>query len=293
MSKLPFSFVAIPEYFYTSGWICMKDSEKFMKRMKFLHWAFKKCSPFPKKIRFDGKIISLEPFEFIAGRKSSAIECGLTEGEFRNQLNNHSNAGWITSRTTSHYSIHTWVTTAFTEKNNQPNNQPNNHNIRMEDDISKNIDLSSSSKKENEKEKSDQKIISLSFSDIKEKEIFEGISIYASSLGFALQENVLIRWIENFDEEFIKQALAQLIKKNSKKSFEGNHEAYLETIIQEKHNFKMNLDLANRVKENAHWEELVITKQYCYIELGNEFMFKWPHEQFKECLKEKFNRMRG
>jgi hypothetical protein len=150
-------------------------------------------------------------------------------------------------------------------------------------------DYSSTFKKENEKEKrDDQKIISLSFSSLKEEEIFEGVSAYASSLGFPIDENVLIRWISNFGEGLIKESLGQLIKK---KDFKGNHEAYLETILGNKLNFNKNLSLAEVVKEHHSWEGLIITKQYCYVELGNEYMFKWPHERFRAELEKKFNRI--
>ncbi len=126
--SIPFTFTAIPEYFYTSGWLQFDNSEKFTKMMTFLHWSFKKCSSSPKRIPFDGKMIDLLPYEFIYGRGKSAVECGLTEGQLRNQLKLHLNAKLIeksTRFTTNRYTVYRWLTNNFSENNNQHNDQPN------------------------------------------------------------------------------------------------------------------------------------------------------------------------
>jgi hypothetical protein len=124
MSKIPFSFTAIPEYFFTSGWLSFDNPEKFTKRMMFLHWAFKKCSIGPKKVPFDGRMVELGPYEFIYGRNKSAAECGLTCEELRHQLNAHRNAKFIEKAPNSapnRFTVYRWVTEAFYENNPQLN----------------------------------------------------------------------------------------------------------------------------------------------------------------------------
>lgn len=130
MSKIPFSFTAFPDYFFTSGWISFDDPEKLCKRMKFLYWSFKKCSTTTKRIPFDGKMITLEPYQFIYGRSTSAKEAGMTEEQLRHQLKCHENANFIKkapSSTPRRFTIYTWVTESFVENNPQLNPQLNPH----------------------------------------------------------------------------------------------------------------------------------------------------------------------
>ena len=130
MSKIPFSFIAIPEYFYVSGWLPQDNDSKFFKMMKFLHWSFKKCSSGSKRVPFDGKMIELGPYEFIYGRTKSAEECGLTVEELRHQLKIHLNAKFIEkapSSTPTRFTVYRWITDSFTENNPQLNPQLNPH----------------------------------------------------------------------------------------------------------------------------------------------------------------------
>lgn len=122
--SIPFLFIAIPEYFYTSGWLNFDNPEKFTKRMMFLHWAFKKCSTNPKRIPFDGRMVDLGPYEFIHGRNKSAEECGLTVEELRHQLKTHLEANFLEkapSSTPSRFTVYRWVTANFYENNPQLN----------------------------------------------------------------------------------------------------------------------------------------------------------------------------
>ena len=144
IAKIPFTFTAIPEYFYTSGWLPLDNPEKFTKMMIFLHWSFGKCTAYPKRVPFDGKMIDLGPFEFIHGRTKSAAECGLTEGQLRNQLKIHLSAKFIEkapTSTTSRFTVYRWVTDNFYENNNQLSNQLSNQlNDHKSDERSKKID---------------------------------------------------------------------------------------------------------------------------------------------------------
>ena len=89
-------------------------------------------------------MIDLGPFEFIHGRTKSAAECGLTEGQLRNQLKIHLSAKFIEkapTSTTSRFTVYRWVTDNFYENNNQLSNQLSNQlNDHKSDERSKKID---------------------------------------------------------------------------------------------------------------------------------------------------------
>jgi hypothetical protein len=176
-----------------------------------------------------------------------------------------------------------------------PHFEPQSSHIQTTHKESKESEDSSLSfKKENEKEKSEsQKIISPSFSDLHQEEIFEGISVYAKSIGFPIDDSVLVRWVKDFGEELLTNSLTELVNKNTKKTFQGNHEAYLESVLGAKMNFKKNLEFIMAFKDKNNIEYLTITKQYCYFEPGQEYLFKLNHERFKECIEEKYQRIKN
>jgi hypothetical protein len=120
MSKIPFTFTAVPNYFFESGWF------KNEKTFKFVIWAFSKCRPHASNIIFDNKKIILLPFEFICGRNKGSCECFLTPQEFRNQVKTMLNAGLLkksTNSSTNRFNAYIWVTSEFSEKTNQVSNQ--------------------------------------------------------------------------------------------------------------------------------------------------------------------------
>src|SRR6185437_7455034 len=121
MSKIPYMFTPIPTYFKEKGWF---DN---YKTLIFVSWAFSKCSCEPRKIFHDFKEITLEPFEFIAGRLSSSKECRLSENEFRHQLISMEKAGLLKktpNSITNRFTCYKWVIEVFSENSNQLNNQP-------------------------------------------------------------------------------------------------------------------------------------------------------------------------
>lgn len=123
MSKLPFNFVAIPQYFY--GSTLFKNPNTIL----FVNWAFSKCSTETRTIEHDHKIITLEPFEFITGRGKSSAECLLTEDAFKHQLNTLLKLGFLkksANSTPNRFSSYIWVTERFSNSNanSTPNRAP-------------------------------------------------------------------------------------------------------------------------------------------------------------------------
>jgi hypothetical protein len=139
MSKINYSFTPIPNYFFDNGWF------ENPKMAKFILWAFRRCSSVRQEKYFDHKLVVLEPFEFIFGRRICSEETGLTEQEIRTIINQlkTTQIGEIlkksTSKSTSKFSVYKWSTELFSENINQQinqqvtSNQPaSNHNKRTE-----------------------------------------------------------------------------------------------------------------------------------------------------------------
>ena len=121
MSKIPYYFeTPIPSYFRKNGWF------KKEKTWKFVSWAFSKCSYEVRKIVHDGHELILQPFEFIAGRKTSSVECFLTEKEFRGQLICMESEGILKKTANSkanRFTCYIWVTDRFIENKGQQSGQ--------------------------------------------------------------------------------------------------------------------------------------------------------------------------
>lgn len=115
MAKIPYYFeTPVPIYFREHGWF---DNEN---TFKFVTWAFSKCSSETRKTVIQGKEITLEPFEFIAGRLSSPKECYMTEKQWRGQLFTLLQAGILKKTANSKsnkYSCYVWVVEMFTDNN--------------------------------------------------------------------------------------------------------------------------------------------------------------------------------
>lgn len=137
MSEIPYYFeTPVPKYFRESGWF---DCEHMFK---FVHWAFSRCQTRSHKIVMMGREVTLQPFEFIAGRLTSPKECFLTENIFRNQRLKLEKAGLLkktTNSLTNQFTCYIWITDAFCKIDNQQNNQrltndqPTiNHKVRRE-----------------------------------------------------------------------------------------------------------------------------------------------------------------
>jgi hypothetical protein len=121
VSKIPYFFeTPVPKYFRENGWF---DSEH---TFKFVTWAFSRCSTQSHKKVINNKEITLQPYEFIAGRLTSPKECFLSENIFRNQLISMQKAGLLkksTNSLTNKYTCYIWVTDRFLKNDNQQNNQ--------------------------------------------------------------------------------------------------------------------------------------------------------------------------
>lgn len=123
MPNIPYHFeTPVPSYFRENGWF---DSEHMFK---FITWAFSRCQTVQHTQTINGKEITLQPFEFVAGRLSSPAECFLSENVFRYQINQLINQHFLkksTNSLTNRYTCYIWSTERFCKNNNQPNNQPN------------------------------------------------------------------------------------------------------------------------------------------------------------------------
>ena len=125
--KIPFSFDGVPKFFLENNWLDPKPDGSHFKRSFFISWAFNKCSPYKKTEPHGGYEIVLEPYEFICGRKVGSKETGLTEKEFRGQLELWVRNGFLEKTANSranHFSCYKWVTSRFSETEGQPKGQP-------------------------------------------------------------------------------------------------------------------------------------------------------------------------
>jgi hypothetical protein len=125
MSKIPYLFeTPIPKYFREMGWF---DNEN---TLKFVTWAFSKCSTESHKIIMDGKEIILEPFEFVCGRRKNSNDCFLSQKEFRGQLFSMVEAGLLKKGANSRanrFSTYIWVTDRFSKQEGQLKGQQRAH----------------------------------------------------------------------------------------------------------------------------------------------------------------------
>lgn len=127
MSKIPYHFhTPIPKYFWDTGYLDLKK-KSFLVRFSFLHWAFGKCRKYPYEEIVDGIKVLLQPWEFVFQREKSAIECGLTEKQARNQLEEQKGQLNVQKRANSRanrFTVYMWVTDRFCKNEGQPKDQP-------------------------------------------------------------------------------------------------------------------------------------------------------------------------
>ena len=134
-------------------------------------------------------------------------------------------------------------------------------------------------------------VVSVSFSDSKEEEFIEGISVYCNSKGMILNPVVVKRWLKKFGEDLINQQISALLRKTTPTK---NPEAWMETALAATKNLSLNKLYAEEFKTEHNWFLLTILKQYCRDEsTQNDYQFKLPHEEFKRLLKEKFEQQQG
>jgi hypothetical protein len=122
MSEIPYFFeTPIPKYFRENGWF------KNPNTILFINWAFSRCSTQSHKVVMDNKEITLEPFEFIAGRLTSPKECFLTEKQFRGQLFSLLSAKLLKKGANSRanrFTTYIWSTECFSKNKVQQKVQP-------------------------------------------------------------------------------------------------------------------------------------------------------------------------
>jgi hypothetical protein len=120
MSKIPYTFTAIPKFFRQSGMF------KNAKNVAFVMWCFERCSPDNSSIFFNDRMVELDPYEFIFGRTTCSEETGLTENEIRTQLKRWENCDLLkktTSKTTNRFSVYKWSVSLFLNDDHQLNHQ--------------------------------------------------------------------------------------------------------------------------------------------------------------------------
>lgn len=120
-NKIKSRFTPLFDYFYTHGWIDPKKKNYF-KCLSFITWSFRKCQAVERLMVFDSHQMILKPFEFICGREKNSSECGLTEKEFRGQINIYLNAGILEKTANSRanrFNSYRWVTESFSETQGQ------------------------------------------------------------------------------------------------------------------------------------------------------------------------------
>ncbi len=294
-NKIPFHFVAIPEYFYRSGWIPRDDDKKYSKMMKFLHWSFGKCSPYEKRIPHDGKMITLAPYEFIFGRSASSKESGLTEDELRHQLKLHLDANFIEKTPSSapgRFTVYRWATENFSENNPQLNPQPSpqlnpqlsTHKLDEENEER----YKEFVKKETNKEKEIvlSKIVSLPSIE-KMEEILESCEAYIEHHKLRISSKTLRIWVKKFDEGIIIQQLANL---SERKHLIPKQESWMEVSMAAIQNFTLNKNFIEEFKAKFNISCIITLKNYCRdTETGNDYQYNLPHEQFKSIINRKYN----
>jgi len=91
MSKLPYSFLAIPHEFLT------EDFLRDPVMMRFIVWMIKRISPDPTLVPLKGKgrQLLLEPFEFMFGREKCAIATGMSLKNVYTRLNQLTGLGYL------------------------------------------------------------------------------------------------------------------------------------------------------------------------------------------------------
>lgn len=131
MSKIPFSFTIIPDYFEKNGYFTPKKDKSHFKMAIFLMWSFSKCKSYSTKIVFDGKEIDLQPFEFICGRNACSKETGLSPKEIRTIISNlKENSILLTTANSSanRFTCYKWAKECFSQVKGQLKGQPKTKN---------------------------------------------------------------------------------------------------------------------------------------------------------------------
>ncbi len=224
MSEIPYIFETPPPIdFRRNGWF------KCDNTLKFVTWAFSRCSTRQREISHDGKRIILLPFQFIFGRLICSTETNMSEGEVRNQQLLMESAGYLkkaTNKTPNRFTIYEWTTSAFTQNNNQVNNQvttnkqpTNNHNLEVR------------YKKEEE-----ESIATASFDSEKINKLIE----QAKEFSIPVTPDSIVNALKLGDYECVISALSQLSKE--KKSSKDKSGIFINLVKDKINNKKLGIN---------------------------------------------------
>jgi len=296
MSNIPYVFRPIPEEFLTDDFL---DDPLMMRLIRYI---MKQISPHPQKIPLKNKkkILELEPFEFMYGRKACMKQTGLTERNARTrivQLVELFFVEKVSIKSSSTYSVYRLVTGSFIKNNVQQNVtqtvqhtvQHSDHNVRNEN---KNDSLSFL--KETNKEKT--KIVRPSFrSSLLYEDQIQTILLYCETKNIHITQKDLSLWFKKHDEEKILATINLLLtqKKQVINQAKWLQNALSEDFVGKALNLEKNKFFCEEFKRENKWKDLTITKQYCRIEsLGIDFHFWWHQDKFREELTRKFQTLK-
>ena len=199
MSKIPYIFdTPIPSDFRKNGWF------KSDNCLKFVTWAFSRCSSKEHEVCHDNRNIKLKPFQFIFGRYKSSLETNMSEDEVRTQVKSMEKAGFLKkspNETPSRFTIFEWTTAAFSQNIPQvnpqvtPKSSPSHpHNLEAKESIDAKDHPPQTPQKNDEGEDDKKKIANL----IKESKAkgfpFSDAGIYSAfkeTSGLAIQKAML------------------------------------------------------------------------------------------------------
>ena len=286
MSKLPYSFLAIPHEFLT------EDFLRDPVMMRFIVWMIKRISPDPTLVPLKGKgqQLLLEPFEFMFGREKCAIAAGMSLKNVYTRLKQLTGLGYlkkVDSKSSSTYSVFALeVKTLRQNVNGQENElhlgqqigQRTGHNLET-----KNKDLR---KKKETFSVTTPNIDRAPFSD-KQKTDLQGLLAYCQEKDLRISERALRRWIRLYESERITDHFLLLIQgiNGIKKP-----EAWMETALksnysQQKNNIKENRGFIEDFARRNSWNDIKITQSYCTHPLsGKDYSFKLPPDDFRAML---------
>ena len=136
VNNIPYNFRAIPDEFLTDDFI----DDPIM--MRFIRWMFKRISSKPSSvpIKNNRKILELDSFEFMYGRKKCAEQAGITLKQAESRIGQLLGMNYVTKvgiKSGSTFSVYRLVTTSFLQNSGQQVGQQVGHNL---DHRSKRID---------------------------------------------------------------------------------------------------------------------------------------------------------
>lgn len=286
MSKLPYSFLAIPHEFLT------EDFLRDPVMMRFIVWMIKRISPDPALVPLKGKgqQLLLEPFEFMFGREKCAIAAGMSLKNVYTRLKQLTGLGYlkkVDSKSSSTYSVFALEIKALRQNVNGQENelhlgqqigQRTGHNLET-----KNKDL----RKKKETFSAITPNVDRSPFSEKQKTDLQGLLAYCLEKDLRISERALRRWVRLYESERITDHLLLLLQGIDRIK---KPEAWMETALKandskQKDNIKENrLFIEDFVRKN-NWHEIKITQSYCtHPSSGKDYSFKLPPDDFRAML---------